>query len=254
MATELTKLLAQNGADPREQVLLAYGGAGPTMANILAEEAELGAVLVPPSPGTFCALGAALADLRNDDVRPARVMLGDGGTGFARVQDLLAELRHAAQGWVAAQHRLLRSHALQASADIRYPGQAYELLVDLPASPSEAGMIAAFHAAHERIYGFREAGSPVEVMNLRLTAHGHLPPVTLPAAANLPTPSAPETRTVHLRGGLAAAVHPRATLGAGARIAGPAIVEQPDTTTLVLPGWTAEGLADGSLHLTRSAA
>ena len=76
MATEITKLLATAGVDPRDFALVAYGGAGPTHANLLAEEAQLTAVMVPMAPGTFCALGAILADVRRDYVRTARHTIG----------------------------------------------------------------------------------------------------------------------------------------------------------------------------------
>ena len=79
MATEIIKLLATAGADPREFALVAYGGAGPTHAVLLAEEARLDAVLVPMTPGAFCALGAVLADVRRDYVQTARHLVGGPG-------------------------------------------------------------------------------------------------------------------------------------------------------------------------------
>jgi N-methylhydantoinase A len=255
MSTELTKLLAQKGTDPRDCVLVAFGGAGPTTANILAEEAHVGAVLVPPSPGTFCALGALISDLRRDFVRPARVTIGDGGAGFARVVELAQELRREAQGWIDREAALIRGHTLLATGDMRYPGQSHELPIALSgeggAPLGEAEAVEAFHRAHERAYGFREAGSAVEVMNTRLAATGHLEPVRLPQATPGSVPTPLETRRVHLEGGFDAPVFARAALGAGARITGPAIVEQPDTTTLVLPGWNVEVDGHGSMTLRR---
>lgn len=253
MGTELTKVLAQRGADPREQVLLAYGGAGPTMASLVAEEAGLNAVMVPPSPGTFCALGAVIADLRQDFVRPARVPIGDGGGGHARVRALLAELLAEAAAWIAAEGGLVSGHTMQASCDMRYPGQAFELAIPLgTAEAPEQDAVAAFHAAHERIYGFREAGSAIEVMTVRLAVTGHLAPVTLPIAAARAAPQATERRSIRLDVEHEAAVFPRDEIGPGATLAGPAIIEQADTTTLILPGWTASGDDHGALHLRRA--
>ena len=257
MSTELTKLLAQKGTDPRDCVLVAFGGAGPTMANILAEEAHVGAVMVPPSPGTFCALGALISDLRRDFVRPARVAIGDGGPGFARVTELAASLADEAQAWIAREGALIRGHSLQTTADMRYPGQSHELPIALSGAGGvlldEAAAVEAFHRAHERAYGFREAGSAVEVMNMRLAVTGQLDPVTLPrVAAGAAAPAPAEIRRVHLESGFDAPVFARAALGAGARVAGPAIVEQPDTTTLVLPGWEVAVDDHGSMILRRS--
>lgn len=257
MSTELTKLLAQKGTDPRDCVLVAFGGAGPTMANILAEEAHVGAVMVPPSPGTFCALGALISDLRRDFVRAARVAIGDGGPGFARVSELAAALADEAQAWIAREGALIRGHSLQTTADMRYPGQSHELPIALSGVGGglldEAAAVEAFHRAHERAYGFREAGSAVEVMNMRLAVTGQLEPVTLPrAAAGAAAPLPVETRRVYLEGGFDTPVFARASLAAGARVAGPAIVEQLDTTTLVLPGWEVAVDDHGSMILRRS--
>jgi N-methylhydantoinase A len=255
MSTELTKFLAQKGADPRDYRLLAYGGAGPTMANILAEEAGLGGVLVPLSPGTFCALGAVLADLRRDLVRPARVRIADGGDGFARVCALLDDAAAEATRWLDQEGALVVGRGFAVTLDMRYPGQAHDLPIQAGdgGALDEAACVEAFHAAHERIYGFREAGSAVEVMNVRLAAIGRLAPVNLPLAAPAAAGPATETRVVALEGIGAVPVHPRSAFGPGSVLDGPAIIEQPDTTTLVLPGWRITCDALGSLLLDRSA-
>lgn len=258
MSTELTKFLAQKGTDPRDCVLIAFGGAGPTMANILAEEAHVGSVLVPPSPGTFCALGALISDVRRDFVRPARVPIGDGGEGFAHVVSLFGDLRAEAGGWIAQEGALIRDHALSVTCDMRYPGQSYELPIALAIAADgrldEAAAVEAFHLAHERAYGFREAGSAVEIMNVRLAATGRLAPVPLPEATARPQPEATDRRHVHLDAGADVPVYDRAAIGRGARIDGPAIVEQLDTTTLVLGGWTLVCDGHGSLRLERTTA
>jgi N-methylhydantoinase A len=140
---------------------------------------------------------------------------------------------------------------------MRYPGQSHELPIALSGAGGvlldEAAAVEAFHRAHERAYGFREAGSAVEVMNMRLAVTGQLDPVTLPrVAAGAAAPAPAEIRRVHLESGFDAPVFARAALGAGARVAGPAIVEQPDTTTLVLPGWEVAVDDHGSMILRRS--
>ncbi|MHB2167626.1 hydantoinase/oxoprolinase family protein [Alsobacter sp. R-9] len=258
MSTELTKFLAQKGTDPRDCVLIAFGGAGPTMANILADEAHVGSILIPPSPGTFCALGALISDVRRDFVRPARVPIGDTGAGFALVSQLVETLRVEATAWIVQEGELIRDHAFTLSCDMRYPGQSYELPIGLSpgadGSLDEASAVEAFHLAHERAYGFREVGSAVEVMNVRLAATGLLAPVPLPDAAEIAPPAPKEWRRVHLDDGLDVPVYDRAAIGRGARLSGPAIVEQLDTTTLALAGWDIVCDRHGSLRLERTPA
>ncbi len=106
MATEITKLLATAGVDPREFALVAYGGAGPTHASLLAEEAQLTAVMVPAAPGTFCALEAILADVRRDYVRTARHFIGAvpaAENGWDAIRAALAGLEAEARGWIATE-------------------------------------------------------------------------------------------------------------------------------------------------------
>ena len=138
MAAEITKLLAQAGVDPRQYALLAYGGAGPTHANLLVREAGIRSVLIPRAPGTFCALGAVLADVRRDYVRTAQHLVGSpevldrGPDGWPAIAVLLAELEGEAEGWVSREGSLVGAHDFVVSFNLRYPSQAYELTVIVP--------------------------------------------------------------------------------------------------------------------------
>lgn len=258
MATELTKLMATAGVDPRRFALVAFGGAGPTHAVLLAEEAGLSAVLVPSAPGTFCALGAILADVRRDYVRSARHLVAPPGIAgqdeWPRVAAAIATLEQEALEWIAREGALIGAHDLVVSMRVRYPEQAYELEIIVP-EEKRAGLDAAtlaelFHAEHERLYGFVERASPVQVTTVRLGVIGRVPPVTLPEAGSAHG-QASGVRRIRLRGEeLDALVYERAGLGRGAVVHGPAIVEQPDTTVLVPPGWRAEADTLGTLHVT----
>lgn len=264
MATELIKLLATAGVDPRQFSLVAYGGAGPTHANLLAEEAGLTSVLVPIAPGTFCALGAILADVRRDYVRTERHLVVPPGTrsdkpdGWPAVAAAIAELEREAIAWVANEGALIGDHGLAVSMKVRYPEQAYELDILVP-EEARAGLDAAtlahiFHAEHHRLYGFSEPASPVQVTTIRLGVIGRVPSVALPEAGRA-VPAPRLTRRIWFRSAqIDAAIHARSDLGQGAVIHGPAAVEQPDTTILVLPGWRAEADRLGTLHLTRETA
>ncbi len=264
MAAETTKLLAQAGADPREYALVAFGGAGPTHATLLAEEAGIGGVVAPPSPGAFCALGAVLAEVRRDYARTARKLLAPAGVlpqgrdGWADVAALLDAMEAEARDWLARETGLADAYGFAPAFDLRYPGQAYELKVIFTAE-ERAGLDVAtvcdrFHALHHKLYGFSRPDSPVQSQTLRLAVVGRGKPIALPAA---PPGGAVARGSRAIRIGAAtheAAVYDRAGFGDGAEAAGPAIIEQADTTTIVPPGWRARADRIGALHLRREGA
>lgn len=255
MATELFKTLAQRGLDPADFALMPFGGAGPTHANLLAEEAGIGRVVIPPAAGTFCALGAVSADLRRDFVRSLRMELSSDNA--RRLATTLAGLADEGRAWLAAEGDLADSIVISRAADMRYAGQAYELHVSLDhlsETPSCEAIAEAFHQEHERVYGFRDPAAPVQVTTARLAVVGRTPPVRLPrVAATDEAPVPRSSRPVFLAGAWRdAAVYDRYALQAGQSFTGPAIVEQEDTTVVVLPGWAATLDVSGNLHLTRS--
>lgn len=259
MAAELRKGLAQRGLDPADFTLVPFGGAGPTHANWLAAEAGLPRVMVPLQPGTFCALGAATADLRRDFVRSLRTPLND---------DSAREIAARWETMIAEAHAWLTDQGFEGSADdvellpaldMRYAGQAYELNVafasDTIASLDAGALREAFHREHELHYGFRDEGShgeptPIDVSTIRLAVVGHLVDAQSPrrVAGRGANPRA--RRPVYLHGEWHdTAIYARSELGANDRFDGPAIVEQDDTTVVVLPGWEAGVDALGNLHL-----
>jgi N-methylhydantoinase A len=255
MVTELFKGMARRGADPRRFALVPFGGAGPTQANLLAEEARLDSILIPPAPGLFCALGALVSDIRRDFVRSLRCRLDDPAAG-AEVGRLFAALENEALAWLDGEGEIVAERSLARSADMRYVGQAYELNVAIPRETAEARHISAiarlFHDTHQRIHGFADPSAAVEFHNLRVTALGAVPDLPLPGAAEGEPPAPRERRRVWHRGSWREVpVHARAELPAGSGIDGPALIEQADTTVVVLPGW--RGRVDGlnNLHLER---
>lgn len=250
MATELQKTLAQRGLDPAEFTLVPFGGAGPTHAAVLAEEVGISHIVVPPTAATFCALGAVAADLRRDFARSLRRRL-DPDTASA-LQQVISDLDAEARGWLADQGG--GNPRVEISADLRYAGQAYELRIPLNDLTS-AAVAAAFHAEHERLYGFADAHAPIEVGTARLAIVAPLEPVSFGAAA--PGSGAPEPhghrRVLIGQSWVDAAVFAREALGAGDSVTGPAVVEQDDTTVLIPPQWIAETDGAGNLQLHRKA-
>jgi N-methylhydantoinase A len=254
MASALYKTLAERGLDPRGFALVPFGGAGPTHANLLAEEVGIPHIIVPPAAGTFCAMGAAGADLRRDFVRSLRLPLNE--TTAATLAETFELLSTEGLKWLNAEGGSRGDVRIERGVDMRYAGQAYELRVKLRDTDSTAQAVAeAFHLEHERIYGFRDTEAVVELGTARLAAIGVTP--------DLPVPNLPEGGAIAAQKGarpifhrdawIDAAIYTRPALVAGQSLSGPAIVEQEDTTIVVLPGWTARVDQAGNLHLESKA-
>jgi N-methylhydantoinase A len=247
----------QRGYDPREFVLVAFGGAGPLHANALARELGIPTVLVPPSPGIASALGMLATDIRHEFVATRRLRL-DGLAPEALealFADFLAEgeARLVRDGVPLPERRMLRS------ADLRYHGQSFELPVVVPPGPLSAGDVLRlrdeFHAMHERAYGYAAPDDPVELVNVRLAAVGVTPKprrAPLPEGGPLATAAVKGRREVwfaEASGFRPTLVLDRGKLLRGNVIEGPAIIEEPDASTLVHPGWKASVDVHGNLVL-----
>ncbi|MEM7444722.1 MAG: hydantoinase/oxoprolinase family protein [Pseudomonadota bacterium] len=255
MATEVSKGMAQRGLDPADFALMAYGGAGPTHAALLADEAHLSHIVIPPSPGTFCAFGALVADIRRDFIRSQRLTLGQDPNAGAEVSSILAGLEDQAQEWIAQEGGLADRVSIEVTADMQYPRTAFVLTVPIADSAWRSGDVEAikesFHQEHERLYAFRHADSPVDITTLRVRVNGAVPTVNLSTSPNGAAGSASGTRPVYVGSGswVDATIHMRAELPIDLAIGGPAVIEQDDTTIWVPPGWTASGDQSGCLHL-----
>ena len=246
MVRAVRVISVERGYDPRDFTLFAFGGAGPIHATRLARELGIARVLVPRTPGVLCALGLLLSDLKStfSATRLCTLELsaaGDIAAGFAAVADHCA--RWFAEEGVAASQRTIRF-----SVDMRYAGQGHELNVTCEATDG-AGMIDAlrvgFERLHTQMYGYTVPEEPVQITTFRAEAIADVPkaPIRPHPPATDPVEAAIATRRdVYLpeRGGFVdCPVYDRERLGPGHRIAGPAIVEQMDSTTLILDGQTA---------------
>lgn len=253
MATELNKVLAQQGASPDALTLVPFGGAGPTHANLLADEAGISRILVPLRPGTFCAQGAVTADIRRDFVRSLRVTVSEDTQ--AHILATLSTLRERAQAWFVQQGAAFSTHVtFSVEADMRYTGQAYELTVPLgaPDSVNVAALLAAFTQRHRQHYGFVNADGEVALTTLRLSLTAWLPALPDERTTRTIADAAPTTRRFYFRQRWHdAAVWQRNSLREGDVLKGPAIVEQEDTTTLILPDWRGSVDAQGNLLIVK---
>ncbi|WP_043361232.1 hydantoinase/oxoprolinase family protein [Belnapia sp. F-4-1] len=235
----------ERGHDPRDFALVPFGGAGPLHGCALADLLGIRTVLVPPSPGVLCAQGLLAADLKAEFSRS----LHAGEAGDAAVEAAFAALEAEATAWFAEEAVPPAARRTRRVVLMRYAGQGSELAVPWSGA---ANAPAAFGAAHRALYGFELPGTAVEMVTLRLEATGALAgTITAPCPPGVGAAPIGHHR-VHFAGGSRdAALYDRGTMGAGDRLAGPAIVTQLDATTLVPPGWSVEMEANGALVLRR---
>lgn len=241
MVRAIRVVSVERGYDPREFTLVAFGGAGPVHACELAEELGIPQVLIPPSPGTLCSLGLLVTDIRSDFVRTRTVPPGPDQA--AQVVALFTEM--AAEGTALLDQEQVPAgrRRFERRIDARYKGQNYELSIAVAEEELTAdglGTVAErFHREHERSYGYADRRRPVEFVNYRLTAVGELPKAPVrryePGRVEPLCPSS--HREVYFAGGYRPTpVYQRGDLRPGDRFTGPAIVEQMDCTTVILPG------------------
>ncbi|MBI4011850.1 MAG: hydantoinase/oxoprolinase family protein [Candidatus Rokubacteria bacterium] len=256
MARAVRAVTIERGRDPREFTLVAFGGNGPLFATEMARSLEIGSVLIPPAPGVFSALGLLEAEVEHHMVRTFLRPLGPGTA--AEITAALAAIEHEAEGLLRGEgHGAVELHR---SVDLKYQGQSFELTVPLPegrrGADSVGELAAAFAREHERTYGHKAEGDPIQLVNLRLTARlrrpADRPPIRLGgegaggggvrpawfggAHGTVPTP-------VLTRGDLGPAPRP-----------GPLLVDEYDATTLVPPGGTARLDAYGNLVIATGSA
>jgi N-methylhydantoinase A len=247
MVNALNLISVQRGYDPRDFVLVGFGGAGPVHANAIARDAEMPTLLIPRSPGIFSATGLLTTDLKRDAATTIMRRLDE--LDPAEAEATFVELEAA--GRTELQHEGVADDAIEfvRQIDLRYVGQSYELTI-----PAGDGLLERFHAEHDRTYGFAAPEEPVEAVSLRLTSVGRIakPPARKLDAGGAPEPK--ERRPVYYAeadGYVDCPIYDRYALPAGARLAGPAIVEEFDSTTVVHPGFSVSVDETGNLIIER---
>jgi N-methylhydantoinase A len=242
----------ERGHDPRDFVLVPFGGAGPLHGGSLARLMGIGTILIPPAPGVLSALGLLVSNLRAEFTRTS--LQRAGAINVARLAAVFAELNAEAITWLDREAVPANARRVTWHASLRYQHQGFELVVPwdgtVVSEASVAGTIAAFHRLHEQLYTFAQEDTPVEIVTLRVDAEGEFAPPVLPALSPGGKPDKAitgETVIAAATGPLRAPVYDRTRLGAGDRISGPAVLTQLDATTLLLAGQTAEVHELGSL-------
>jgi len=253
MLGALRVITVQRGLDPRDFGIVAFGGAGPLHGNALAELLGCYPVLVPANPGVLSALGFLEAEFKNEFVRT--YIRSTVGLNPAEVWSRFAELEASAEAWLTEQEVAPEDASIQYALDLRYEQQGFEVAVDVSAEDVHAKgdlarTLADFHDIHERLYGVR-FHVPVELVALRVVAHGATAPVDEAPPSVTAGDAADailETRPAYFSGAWLDTPHyDRARLSVGARVEGPAVIRQYDTTTVLLPAHYAEIDSHGNI-------
>jgi len=261
MAGAIRLVSIERGHDPQRFAAIPFGGGGALHAGALIREVGLKAALVPRYPGVTSALGCVIADIRHDQVQTVNLAL-DGVDAGALDRRLVAEAATACAVVEAAGLAVDRIDTLF-EADMHYAGQTHTVAVPLPlrvrdgsTGVTEDAIRAAFEQAYRAAFGRVLPGVAIRLVNLRTAAIGRRPHFDLAALApdaNASLGAADRgTRQVWFGGWHLASVHDRLALPVGAEIHGPAILEQPDATTVVDPGLVARVDRVGNVIVTRA--
>ena len=238
MVGALRLVSVERGYDPRDFVLVPFGGAGPLHGAELAALLAMRTVVVPRHPGVLSTFGLLGTEVRNDYARTSLQKPPDYDLGA--VGAVYAALEGQARAWLAAEGVEPAGHRLTRLADLRYRHQGFELTVPWPEPDlSVDALVARFHVRHRQLYTYALADAPVEIVTLRVAAAGRVRRFTLPSLDRRGAAAArhPQRRVYFAGvGWTACPCLDRERLGAGAVVTGPAIVEQLDTTTVVPPG------------------
>jgi N-methylhydantoinase A len=258
MANAVRSRTVQKGVDPREFALVAFGGAGPLHGAAVAELLGIPEVIVPPYPGITSAIGLLTTDLKYDLIRTQ--FQSSDRIDLARLNAEFAEMERQLERQFVADHLDPIGLTFVRDGDLRYAGQGYELKTSIPQGVLDAAALDTvwrrFQVLHEREYGHAFPDNVIEIVNIRVMGVGAMPKI---AARSVPTGgslTAARIRTgqcMFRRDGklhsYETSFYRRALLPVGISFAGPAIILQKDSTTVVPPRWSAINDTVGNLVL-----
>ncbi|MCZ6531311.1 MAG: hydantoinase/oxoprolinase family protein [Chloroflexi bacterium] len=234
----------ERGYHPKEFSILAFGGGGPFVGASVAHELSIPRVIVPPGPANFSALGMLMVDIVHDFAQTHVVGLED--VDIKTVNEVFADLLLSCEEALARDGFDQKHSAFLPSAEMRYQGQEHTVNIPLPGHKFEPGQVSGivedFNTAHERQYGHSMLEDPVEIVTLRLRGLGLLPRPDLPKIGNGSGDvkgARKGSRPVYQYDSgehLSYSVYDRGQLLSGNRIEGPAIVEEPSSTTVIHGG------------------
>jgi N-methylhydantoinase A len=259
MANAIRSRTVQKGIDPREFALVAFGGAGPLHGVEVARMLGFPEVIVPPYPGITSAMGLLTTDLKYDTIRTQFQV--SGNVDLDRLNADIAAMEAQLREQFATDRLEAANMSFVRDGDLRYVGQGYELKIPFPdGAIGQEGLQniwMRFHEAHKREYGHYFADNPIEIVNVRVIGVGQMPKI-----ANLVAPQGTTFAKARVRSGQCVfrvdgqlrsfdtAFYHRHLLPVGEGFAGPAVVLQKDSTTVIPPGCDAINDRAGNLILT----
>jgi N-methylhydantoinase A len=258
MANAISSRTVQKGIDPREFALVAFGGAGPLHGVEVAAMLGIPEVIVPPYPGITSAMGLLTTDLKYDTIRTQFQV--SGSVDLDRLNADIAAMERHLKKQFAADHLEYANMSFIRDGDLRYVGQGYELKVQFPVGAIGRAQLddvwSRFHEAHKREYGHYFADNPIEIVHIRVTGIGRMPKIdqlTAPQGTTLAKARVKTGQCVFRVDGklrpFETVFYRRHLLPVCEAFAGPAIVLQKDSTTVVPPGYRAINDAAGNLIL-----
>jgi N-methylhydantoinase A len=250
MAAATRTHATDRGIDYRGMPLLAFGGAGPVHACMVADLVDGTQVIYPPLASVLSAFGTLVTPAQIDLVRSQVSVLDD--LDWDAVDGVLSSMTEEAIQSLTEAGIRQGDIGFSFSVDMRYLGQQSELRIDLATDPREGRDAEAirtlYEAEYEKQYGLKLDGMAIEVVNWRVTGSGRTPDRSAETGKKAGEPVNPATRTVHLRGEPRdVPIYQRTDITPADRIEGPAIVEERETTIFILGGWTLTLNETGSL-------
>jgi N-methylhydantoinase A len=254
MVQAIREVTVERGSDPRQFVLVPFGGAGPTQGVDIAEALNIDLILIPRYPGITSAFGLVSADLRVDLMKT--VLLQADASHSSQLKSTLKLLSEEAKIKLAEQGAQRDRMQVTLSVDMRYAGQSHELPVVLQTRTKNLAKesVVKFESLHETSFGYAMRGRGIEWVTARVSAKASSGNrMSYQHTTDAEAPSIRTRRVVLGKGESASAtVYRRNNLSIGQEIQGPAMIEQLDTTTYIGPDWTAEQRPDGPLWMRRS--
>ena len=236
MINALKLVSVRRGYDPRDYAMIAFGGGGAMHAAALATELHVGTVIVPPAPAHFSAWGMLMTDPMQDFIQTA--LTSAKPENQERIASIFADMEAEARQFFANAGYDGGQVTTERYGDMRYHGQEHTVQVPFPADPVDVDAVnEAFHALHERAYTFR-LESPTEIVNFHLVARVAIPKPSLTRTATTGSGRPKGRRLVDFdeSGRLETTIYERADLIPGEPVEGPAVIEEPASTTVIHPG------------------
>ena len=258
MVNGIRRVSVERGYDPRDFVLVGAGGATAAHITSLAREMGIKTIILPKLASGLCAFGQIISDVKYNYMATAPARL-DNAEACTRINSLFGEIEVKGVSHLISDGFTKKDIAVKRSIDMRYVGQVHECTVDIETfeinATSIGKVIDAFHKRHEQLYTYSERHNAVEVVNIESTVFGRIEKPKLPKYTKRGTAKAAlkgYRKAIFEASGKTTKtpIYDGEKLGVGAKVLGPAIIEEVTTTIVIEPGWAAVLDATGSYVIT----